>query len=238
MDELKLDAYESTVLDEMATLRSGDQPGATENAESLLMDELGLLDTDYCGSTDHCGSEYSCGSAYETLMSDSKHQEEVEACDVNFLNPTTPHVHHQATHLPYQFTNSLNQHTRHCLWDSSEIDRVQPAAFLLITDKHLKSFNYTRRAYRCNYPGCSKNYTKKAYLKAHQRSHTGERPFVCTWQGCAARFTRSDELTRHHRKHSGIKPFKCSHCGRAFARSDHLKQHTKRHKLPSAIETS
>ncbi|RXG60500.1 Transcription factor Sp1 [Armadillidium vulgare] len=98
------------------------------------------------------------------------------------------------------------------------------------TCKHCKTKSEDatkKKSYSCSFHPCEKTYGKSSHLKAHHRSHAGERPFLC--KTCPKAFTRSDELQRHNRTHTGEKNYPCDKCTKRFARSDHLSKHKKTH---------
>lgn len=83
----------------------------------------------------------------------------------------------------------------------------------------------SQKAYKCDFPGCSKEYHRGSHLICHQRLHTGERPYRCPWKNCAMTFRRSDERLRHFRVHTRARPYQCPLCSQRFFRSDHRKTH-------------
>lgn len=74
---------------------------------------------------------------------------------------------------------------------------------------------------------CKKRFRWFSHWQAHERTHTGERPFKCTQ--CDRCFTRGDGLQAHMVIHSTKKPHKCPTCLKVFARKPMLERHIVEH---------
>ncbi|XP_029908516.1 zinc finger protein 135 [Myripristis murdjan] len=78
-----------------------------------------------------------------------------------------------------------------------------------------------RKSYVCR--ACGKAFSGLSNLEAHQRVHTGEKPFHCAT--CGKRFSEAGNLKKHQRVHTGEKPYSCDHCGKRFAWICNLRTH-------------
>ncbi|XP_034349850.1 zinc finger protein 408 isoform X2 [Arvicanthis niloticus] len=89
--------------------------------------------------------------------------------------------------------------------------------------RHLLS--HTGEAYLC--PVCGKALRDPHTLRAHERLHSGERPFRCPQ--CGRAYTLATKLRRHLKSHMTDKPYRCPICGMGYALPQSLKRHQLSH---------
>jgi len=85
---------------------------------------------------------------------------------------------------------------------------------------------------KCKY--CGRVFPRDKSLNAHERIHTGQRPYVCDFPGCTRAFTQSGQLKTHQRLHTGEKPFKCS-VAECQMRFTHANRHCTNHPYSTLI---
>ncbi|XP_028399689.1 zinc finger protein 3-like [Dendronephthya gigantea] len=74
---------------------------------------------------------------------------------------------------------------------------------------------------------CKKKFRWFSHWQAHERIHTGVRPYKCTQ--CERCFTRGDGLQAHMVIHSTKQAHKCSSCSKVFSRKAMLDRHILEH---------
>ena len=74
---------------------------------------------------------------------------------------------------------------------------------------------------------CPRRFAQLSGLKYHNQIHSGEKPFQC--KTCLKPFAQKQILIDHEKIHSGDKPFHCKTCSKSFAQKSALKVHERNH---------
>ncbi|XP_030056725.1 zinc finger protein 408 isoform X2 [Microcaecilia unicolor] len=98
--------------------------------------------------------------------------------------------------------------------------------------RHLIS--HTGEAHLCTI--CGKELKDPHTLRAHERLHTGERPFKC--EQCGKAYPLATKLRRHQKSHLQEKSYKCEQCGLSYPLMQSLTRHQLVHKNREAGEVT
>lgn len=81
------------------------------------------------------------------------------------------------------------------------------------------------KPYTCSH--CGKAFKWRYLLIVHQRTHTGERPYQCNL--CVKTYRGQSALIKHRRTHTGDKHYECNDRVKFFNRQGHLTRHQRIH---------
>lgn len=138
-------------------------------------------------------------------------------------------------HLDRGHTISMDKYV--CLWkDCARSRKPFDARYKLIT--HLRCHT-GEKPYKCEYPTCTRSFSRLENLKLHVRTHTGEKPYECHYEGCTKKFNNTSDRAKHMKTHITRKPYVCKYpgCGKSYTDPSSMRKHIKyTHKLKERQE--
>lgn len=93
------------------------------------------------------------------------------------------------------------------------------------------------RRYACTAPGCGKSFAKKWNLQAHERLHTGSKPFRCR-VGCSSSFMWMSSLKSHERRKCPLLPESQRYCRKSSAKKSSTKSKSRTLPAPELEQLS
>ncbi|KAJ5898893.1 Zinc finger C2H2 [Penicillium taxi] len=95
-----------------------------------------------------------------------------------------------------QFTMAGRKNARR----NPQAEIVLPVTYTPTTHRISKA-KKGKRVHACEFPGCSKVFTRAEHRRRHELNHNPEASYRCTHHGCKKAFHRPDLLARHMERH-------------------------------------
>ena len=162
--------------------------------------------------------------------------------------PTTDQPSLPAVDVKYHAKSCLQEDTKQGGFRGRSVDVDVAATVSSQASSSVPNLESTKKKYHCQF--CSKSFQWHSHWQAHERIHTGERPFKC--EECSKAFTRSDGLQCHklthmkrnissnftweNSKHETGNSLKFENCKLALKNRDTFEQHTIMHKEKSLFK--
>ncbi|KAJ5881328.1 uncharacterized protein N7473_012381 [Penicillium subrubescens] len=71
------------------------------------------------------------------------------------------------------------------------------------TENRVSKAKKGKRVHACEYPGCTKIFTRAEHRRRHELSHKSMKSHTCSYIGCHKSFHRADYLAQHMARHGG-----------------------------------
>ena len=108
----------------------------------------------------------------------------------------------------------------------SDPKKPERATFPKHKSNHKDEKERTETSYKCKL--CQKSFVQNHELIAHERKHSGKKPFSCGIFHIAGSASKSDVISRSG-VHKRAKPYECEICQKTFDRRQHLSMHKRTH---------